>query len=534
MADVEDIDLTLNGLMLPDGVKHDFGSTPSGAAGAGKDGVRQGIGTEDLARDIMLPFANQRPIDVGKSCGTTAVECNRTIRFTNKTTILLAIGCATFDGCALTFIGAGSADANVKLRNTETTLLTVKSGDDAALIWKGGGWRVPTEIDARKSADDALQQNYVKNTGGEITGALAVKGGITGNLDGTASVASKLGTATKGGATCPIYLDVGVPTECNSYPAVGNGTVTIKQKGVPKGSFTMNQSDNKTIDLTDDMMTVDSALSSSSTNPVQNKVVNSALAGKAAVSHGIHVLYSTSAPKMDGTAAVGKAETVARSDHVHPTDTSRAAYSHTHTKAQITDFPAALKNPNSLTIQKNGSALASYDGSAAKTVNLANMAAATASAAGEAGLVPAPAAGAQAKFLRGDGTWQTPTNTWTANNKSAAGYVAAGGSNANKVWKTDAGGNPAWRDDANTVYTHPTASGSKHIPAGGSSGQILRWSGDGTAAWGADSNTTYSLATTSTAGLMSADDKTKLNGISAGANKVTFSLSGNDMTITVG
>lgn len=36
----------------------------------------------------------------------------------------------------------------------------------------------------------------------------------------------------------------------------------------------------------------------------------------------------------------------------------------------------------------------------------ANMTAATASAAGEAGLVPAPPAGAQGKFLRGDGTWQ--------------------------------------------------------------------------------------------------------------------------------
>ncbi len=43
-----------------------------------------------------------------------------------------------------------------------------------------------------------------------------------------------------------------------------------------------------------------------------------------------------------------------------------------------------------------------------------NMTAATASAAGKAGLVPAPAAGKQTSFLRGDGTWATPTdtNTW--------------------------------------------------------------------------------------------------------------------------
>ena len=37
--------------------------------------------------------------------------------------------------------------------------------------------------------------------------------------------------------------------------------------------------------------------------------------------------------------------------------------------------------------------------------------AATSSAAGGAGLVPAPAAGAQTKYLRGDATWQTPPNT---------------------------------------------------------------------------------------------------------------------------
>ena len=42
-----------------------------------------------------------------------------------------------------------------------------------------------------------------------------------------------------------------------------------------------------------------------------------------------------------------------------------------------------------------------------------NMTAASTDAAGKAGLVPAPGAGAQAKFLRGDGTWQTPANTDT-------------------------------------------------------------------------------------------------------------------------
>lgn len=49
--------------------------------------------------------------------------------------------------------------------------------------------------------------------------------------------------------------------------------------------------------------------------------------------------------------------------------------SHSHTKSQITDFPGALKNPNSLKIQLNGGTTEgtnqfTYDGSAAKTINI--------------------------------------------------------------------------------------------------------------------------------------------------------------------
>lgn len=53
--------------------------------------------------------------------------------------------------------------------------------------------------------------------------------------------------------------------------------------------------------------------------------LQTSLDGKANSSHGTHVTFSTTSPMMDGTASVGSATTVARSDHKHLTDTSRAS-----------------------------------------------------------------------------------------------------------------------------------------------------------------------------------------------------------------
>ena len=109
--------------------------------------------------------------------------------------------------------------------------------------------------------------------------------------------------------------------------ALTNKVDKVSGKGLSTNDFTTAEKEKLAgIAIGANKITVDSALSSTSTNPVQNKVVNSALAGK-------------------------------------------ADSSHTHTKSQITDFPSSLKNPTALTLTVNGTATA-YDGSAAKSITI--------------------------------------------------------------------------------------------------------------------------------------------------------------------
>lgn len=80
-------------------------------------------------------------------------------------------------------------------------------------------------------------------------------------------------------------------------------------------------------------------------------------------------------------------------------------------------------------ISGSGRASVTSDASGNITINssgYSNFGAATASAAGTAGLVPAPGAnklGTGGYFLRADGSWAVPTNTWNLGSSSQAGYV---------------------------------------------------------------------------------------------------------------
>lgn len=176
---------------------------------------------------------------------------------------------------------------------------------------------------------------------------------------------------------------------------------------------------------------------------------------------------------------------------------------HTHTKSQITDFPASLP--------ANGGT-ANY----ANYLNVNNIAANTdLNTITTPGYYYCPMSATVTTFKNSPtsmaffmevgkhaGVYQKIVEYTVSNPKT---YERNYYSDSWGTWKniTVLTPVPAGAKFTDTVYTHPATAGNKHIPAGGASGQFLKWSADGTAVWAADNNTTYSTfkaATASAAG----------------------------------
>lgn len=253
--------------------------------------------------------------------------------------------------------------------------------------------------------------------------------------------------------------------------------------------------------------------------------------GAAKASHGTHVSYSTTAPVMDGTASVGTAGTVARSDHKHPTDTSRASAtdlsshtgdttkhitsdertgwnsakthaSSTHARTDATKVEASTTNGN---VKINGTETKVYThpsgtnphGTTKSDVGLGN--------------VPNVATNDQ-----------TPTFTQASSRANIAsgeklsiilGKIMKYFADLKTVAFTGSYNDLSNKPTIPSAYTHPTTAGNKHIPSGGSSGQILRWSSNGTAVWGNESGGEDEIVEITQEDYIALGDAVKTNGI---------------------
>ena len=238
--------------------------------------------------------------------------------------------------------------------------------------------------------------------------------------------------------------------------------------------------------------TVDSALSSTSTNPVQNKVINSALAGKASSKHG----HSVATDEADGFMSSGdkaKLDGIASgaNKYSHPTSSGNKHIPSGGSSGQILRWSA------------DGTAAWGSD----NNTTYSTFKAASSSAAGGSGLVPAPAAGAANRYLRSDGTWSVPPDTNTTYGvatTSANGLMSS--SDKSKLNGIATGANKTTVDSAlSSTSTNPVQNKVINSALAGK----------------ASSGHTHGTATSSADGFMASEDKSKLDGIASGANKYT-------------
>lgn len=285
-----------------------------------------------------------------------------------------------------TKVEKSTTNGNIKINGTETTVYTHPSshsiaevsGLQTALNGKGT-YSKPSGGIPKSDLASAVQTSL-----GKADTALQSHQDISGKQDKSTAVTHKASTAV-GSATQPVYiasdgsatpttytLGKSVPSDAKFTDTVYDDATTsahglmtaamvTKLNGIASGA-------NKT--------TVDSELSSTSTNPVQNKVINTALAGKANSSHGNHVPATQTANnatflRNDNTwakvtpANIGAqpAGSYAATSHTHDdryyTETEmdtklngKANSSHTHGNGDITSLDAGKITSGTISIDR--------------------------------------------------------------------------------------------------------------------------------------------------------------------------------------
>ena len=247
-------------------------------------------------------------------------------------------------------------------------------------------------------------------------------------------------------------------------PTIGNGSITVKQNGVGKGTFTLNQTDGLTVSLTD---TNYQLANSGTTLKLQSKTSGS-FADSSEVNLATilaNTFVNTSGDTMTGALTLSGAPTAAlhaaTKQYVDQAiaDQVVGAAKFFGTFGSDTEFGSIAGN-----IDSEGDfarCTTTYESSYFGTVHAGDIVVCT--------NYPFTTPETGFSVIHGE--------TYTMNSATADGYVAkAGTDHKNQVWKTDDSGNPAWRDDkdTNTAHIHDLGSGLdfEDSQRGGTSGVV--------------------------------------------------------------
>ena len=191
----------------------------------------------------------------------------------------------------------------INLKNPATSFM-INSGVDGT-TWTGEGHqsKVTPTIQVRKNCvtinkyiADNITPEYKLDVNGDVKA-----NSFTGKLNGNANTASKLGTATVGGATKPMYLNGGTPTEC-TYTLAQNVTSASK--------------------LTDTTYTASTGLSLSKDNKFSINAATSSTIGGVKIGSGITV-------DTGGTISLTKTNVTNALGYIPPTADTNTTYTFT-------------------------------------------------------------------------------------------------------------------------------------------------------------------------------------------------------------
>lgn len=267
--------------------------------------------------------------------------------------------------------------------------------------------------------------NLIVNGVSRLLSKLYVSDSVTapnfiGKLTGNADTATKL-TSSAGSATQPVYFNDGKPvattyTLGKSVPADAKFTDTNTWRGVQN---------NLTSTATDQSLSA-----------AQGKVLKDLIDGKAPASHTHSQYYDSTISRTKGTvlAAPASANGVATFRTLTKSDVGLGSVDNTADSAKSVKYATSAGSATKATNDAKDQAITSYirglsvsgqtitftkgDGTTGTittqdtNTTYGAFKGATSSAAGGAGLVPAPGTSNVNQYLKGDGTWGTPSNTW--------------------------------------------------------------------------------------------------------------------------